>query len=140
VENGKKIMTEYHKNELKQLAKTASAGAYSPYSKFCVGAVVADSDGALHVGCNVENASYGLTSCAERNALAAAMAAGKRELAAILIYVPGKRVFEPCGACRQVMLELMPGSAPVFSLCDVAEKRWTVAELLPDGFVFHVDY
>lgn len=132
-------MTEYHKDELKQLAKTASAGAYSPYSKFRVGAVVADAGGESHVGCNVENASYGLTSCAERNALAAAIAAGKRELIAILIYVPGDRVFEPCGACRQVMLELMPGSAPVYSLCDVAEKRWTVSELLPDGFVFHVD-
>jgi len=129
-------MTEQQKQQMEQLARKASAGAYSPYSKFCVGAAVADSDGALHIGCNVENGSYGLTSCAERNALAAAMAAGKRELTAILIYVPGKRVFEPCGACRQVMLELMPGSAKVYSLCDVAEKRWTVSELLPEGFVF----
>lgn len=132
-------MSDHLKDDLRQLAKKASAGAYSPYSKFRVGAVVLDADGELHVGCNVENGSYSLTSCAERNALAAAMAAGKRHLSAILIYVPGDRVFEPCGACRQVMLELMPGSAPVYSVCDVDEKRWTVGELLPDGFVFHAD-
>lgn len=132
-------MTDDLKVELQQLAKKASAGAYSPYSKFRVGAAVADSDGELHMGCNVENGSYGLTSCAERNALSAAIAAGKRDFTSILIYVPGKRVFEPCGACRQVMLELMPGSAAVFSVCDVAEKRWTVSELLPEGFVFQVD-
>lgn len=132
-------MTHALKDNLLQLAKKASAGAYAPYSTFHVGAAVADSDGGMHMGCNVENGSYGLTSCAERNALSAAVAAGKRQLTSILIYVPGDRVFEPCGACRQVMLELMPGSASVFSVCDIAEKRWTVSELLPEGFVFHVD-
>lgn len=127
---------------LKQLlskAGAASAGAYAPYSKFRVGAAVLGADGNIHVGCNVENASYGLTSCAERNALAAAMAAGTRDLTAILVYVPGERLFEPCGACRQVMLELMPSSAPVYSVSDTDQRRWTVGDLLPEPFIFHAD-
>ncbi len=132
-------MMETDKIRMLELARSASAGAYSPYSKFKVGAAVLDAAGKVHVGCNVENASYGLTSCAERNALAAAMASGVRDLTAILIYVPGPRLFEPCGACRQVMLELMPASAPVYSTCDVEQKRWTVASLLPEPFVFLSD-
>ncbi len=132
-------MIETDKIKLIEKAKAASAGAYSPYSKFKVGAAVLDADGKVHVGCNVENASYGLTSCAERNALAAAMASGMRDLTAILIYVPGQRLFEPCGACRQVMLELMPASAPVYSISDEDENRWTVADLLPQPFVFRAD-
>jgi cytidine deaminase len=127
-------MVDNDHDRLLQAARVASAGAYSPYSKFQVGAAVLDPSGKVHVGCNVENASYGLTSCAERNALAAAMAAGVRELASILIYVPGTRVFEPCGACRQVMLELMPGLAPVWSFSDTDKRQWTVAELLPEPF------
>lgn len=129
-------MTENHKAALLQAAKKASVGAYSPYSGFRVGAALLDAKGQLHSGCNVENASYGLTSCAERNALATARAAGASEFSAILIYVAGNRVFEPCGACRQVMLELMPGAAPVYSCSDQGEKSWTVGELLPDGFRF----
>jgi len=132
-------MTEADKIRLIEKARAAGAGAYSPYSKFKVGAAVLDADGMVHVGCNVENASYGLTSCAERNALSAAMASGVRELAAILIYVPGQRLFEPCGACRQVMLELMPATAPVYSLCDDVENCWTVGDLLPQPFVFRAD-
>lgn len=129
-------MNEHQKVALLHAAKKASEAAYSPYSGFHVGAAILDADGQLHSGCNVENASYGLTSCAERNALAAARVAGARDCRAILIYVPGDRVFEPCGACRQVMLELMPAGAPVISVCDQGEKQWTVAELLPEGFRF----
>ncbi len=132
-------MTGNEKSSLLELARTASAGAYAPYSGFKVGAAVVDAQGRVHVGCNVENASYGLTSCAERNALAAAMASGVRDLTAILIYVPGQRLFQPCGACRQVMVELMPASASVYSLCDEDENRWTVADLLPQPFVFRAD-
>ncbi len=132
-------MSDADRKRLLASARKAGAGAYSPYSKYCVGAAVLDAAGNIHVGCNVENASFGLTSCAERNAIAAAIAAGERELMAILIYVPGSRLFEPCGACRQVMLELMPGSAPVWSVCEVDERRWTVAELLPQPFVFRAD-
>ena len=121
---------------LLQMAKKAAKGAYSPYSKFKVGAAVIDDHGQIHVGCNVENASYGLTSCAERNALAAALAAGVRDFSALMIYVQGSRLFEPCGACRQVMLELMPPESAVYSASDVEQKRWTVGGLLPEPFVF----
>lgn len=129
-------MTVNRKADLLRAAKAASEGAYSPYSGFRVGAALLDAEGRLHSGCNVENASYGLTSCAERNALAAARAAGADAFSAILIYVPGGRVFEPCGACRQVMLELMPGEATVISVSDQGEKQWTVDALLPEGFRF----
>jgi cytidine deaminase len=117
-------------------AQTASARAYAPYSGFRVGAALLDAQGNVHLGCNVENASYGLTSCAERNALAAARAVGVDKFQAILIYVPGEKVFEPCGACRQVMLELMPDGAPVYSACDTLRRNWTVGDLLPHAFVF----
>jgi cytidine deaminase len=132
-------MSETVLNELLSKAQAASAAAYSPYSKFRVGAAVLDSEGHIHIGCNVENASYGLTSCAERNALAAAIAAGARDLRSILIYVSGERLFEPCGACRQVMLELMPASAPVYTVSDSDDRRWTVGDLLPEPFVFRAD-
>lgn len=132
-------MIEKDKSRLIEKAKAASARAYSPYSKFKVGAAVLDAEGEVHVGCNVENASYGMTSCAERNALAAAMASGVRDLIAILIYVPGPRLFEPCGACRQVMLELMPATASVFSICDHDENHWTVTDLLPQPFVLRAE-
>jgi cytidine deaminase len=136
------MLTKMDKSERSRLldaARKASAGAYAPYSKFTVGAAVLDSKGSIYPGCNVENASYGLTSCAERNAIAAARAAGAKDLTAILIYVPGDKLFEPCGACRQVMLELLPGEAPVYSESDCEQRRWTVASLLPEPFVFHPD-
>ena len=132
-------MNETLLNLLLPMAEAASARAYTPYSKFHVGAAVLDVDGNIHIGCNVENASFGLTSCAERNALAAARAAGAHDLTAILIYVPGERLFEPCGACRQVMLELMPAAAPVLSVSDKTRRQWTVGELLPEAFVFHTE-
>lgn len=132
-------MDELQRSRLLDAARIASANAYAPYSKFKVGAAVLDSDGQIHSGCNVENASYGLTSCAERNALATARAAGVKEMSAILIYVPGDKLFEPCGACRQVMLELMPGSARVYSASDSEQRRWTVSGLLPEPFRFHPD-
>ena len=127
-------MNESRKTELLMQARKASAGAYAPYSQFKVGAAVLDAEGRVHFGCNVENASYGLTSCAERNALAAARVAGASDIKAIAIYVEGDRLFEPCGACRQVMLELMPSTAPVYSGCEGADRSWTVGELLPEPF------
>jgi len=132
-------MDKIQRSRLLDAARAASANAYAPYSKFKVGAAVLDSNGQIHSGCNVENASYGLTSCAERNAIATARAAGVREMSAILIYVQGDKLFEPCGACRQVMLELMPGSARVYSETEREQRRWTVSDLLPEPFVFHSD-
>jgi cytidine deaminase len=115
----------------------ASEHAYSPYSKVKVGACVLDDQGNMYSGCNVENASYGLTQCAERNALAHAINEGMRpgEAHTLLIYAEGFEVLAPCGACRQVMGELLAANAAVISCVSGAEpKNWTVGELLPDPF------
>jgi len=120
---------------MKSEARKASRVAYAPYSRFRVGAAVAGSNGMIISGCNVENASFGLTLCAERNAIAAAVAAGIKEIRSVLIYVSGARAASPCGACRQVILELMDPAARIISCCDSADVReWTVAEILPDPF------
>lgn len=119
-------------------ALKASERAYSPYSKVKVGACVVDENGRLHSGCNVENASYGLTQCAERNALANAINAGMQPGSAqkLLIFATGFEVLAPCGACRQVMSELMAADAIVISSISESDfKSWTVGDLLPEPFV-----
>jgi cytidine deaminase len=110
--------------------------AYAPYSRFRVGAVVRDASGAVFGGCNVENASYGLTVCAERNAIFAAVAAGAhRPLVALALSCldaePGPGGCMPCGACCQVMLEHLAPEAPVV-VDGVGQFR--MADLLPHGF------
>ena len=92
--------------ELLNIAAQASQEAYAPYSKFHVGAALLTENGAVFTGCNVENASYGLTLCAERVAIFKAISAGVRSFQAIAISVPGGG--SPCGACRQVMNEFNP--------------------------------
>jgi cytidine deaminase len=119
-------------------ARSASDNAHSPYSGAKVGACVVDDDGNVYSGCNVENASFGLTQCAERNALAAAIAAGMRPGAAhtLLIYATGFESLAPCGACRQVMSELLADDAMVISCHSETDYRsWSIAELLPDPFI-----
>ena len=118
-------------------ARLAAENAYAPYSKFRVGAAVLGGSGAVYRGANVENASFGLTLCAERAALAAARAAGEGTITALAVACvdaphdapPEQRM--PCGACRQWMLELAP-EAVVFILG--VEGAFSVAELLPVGF------
>ena len=125
--------------QLKTLAVEASLNAYSPYSEFSVGAAVMDSAGNSFSGCNVENASYGMTQCAERNAIAAAIAGGSvvGSLTSMVIYVAGNIAHPPCGACRQVMQELMAEESEVISCCDGdAIRVWAPSEYLPDHFVF----
>jgi len=119
-------------------ARSASDNAYSPYSGARVGACVMDDHGNVYSGCNVENASYGLTQCAERNALAAAISAGMKAGTAhtLLIYATGFEALAPCGACRQVMSELLADDALVVSCHSETEYRsWSIAELLPDPFI-----
>jgi cytidine deaminase len=91
-------------NALLVAARDVRRHAHAPYSRFSVGAAVLDERGRIHVGCNVENASYGLTVCAERNAVAAAVAAGARHIRAVVVVT--STVASPCGACRQVLAEL----------------------------------
>lgn len=119
-------------------AHAASENAYSPYSGARVGACVLDESGNVYSGCNVENASYGLTQCAERNALAAAVNAGMKPGTAhtMLIFATGFEVLAPCGACRQVMSELMADDAVVISCHSETEfLSWSIGDLLPDSFV-----
>ncbi len=128
-------------SKLYSAAHQASEQAYSPYSGAKVGASVLDNEGNIHTGCNVESASYGLTQCAERNALAAAVNAGMKAGNAntILIYATGFDVLAPCGACRQVMSELMADKALVISCRSETEYRsWSIEELLPDPFILSV--
>lgn len=119
-------------------AMAASDNAYSPYSGVRVGASVLDEQGEVYSGCNVENASYGLTQCAERNALAAAINAGVKPGSAqtLLIYATGFKVLAPCGACRQVMSELLANDAVIISCQSETDfHSWSIEELLPNSFV-----
>jgi cytidine deaminase len=125
-------------SELFESAKTASERAYSPYSGAKVGASLLDENGQVFSGCNVENASYGLTQCAERNALAAAIHAGMKPGSAhtILIYATGFEVLAPCGACRQVISELMADDAVIISCHSESDYHsWSIGELLPEPFI-----
>ena len=130
--------TEKAVAELYALARSASDNAYSPYSGVKVGACVVDESGKVYSGCNVENSSYGLTQCAERNALAAAIAEGMQPGTAhtLLIYATGFETLAPCGACRQVMSELLADDALVISCHSETDYRsWSIAELLPYPFI-----
>lgn len=111
----------------------AAAGAYAPYSGYAVGAAVLTADGRVFRGANVENASYGLTCCAERVALFKAVTEGAREIDAVAVVARGAFPF-PCGACRQVLQELAPGARVLVSDGRRVETRM-VGDLLPDPFV-----
>ena len=118
-------------------ARDASAHAYAPYSRFHVGAAVLAEDGRIFTAANVENASYGLTSCAERNAIFAAVSAGARSIVAVAIHTPTAQPASPCGACRQVIYEFGP-HAMVLSGCNGEDRGyWSIDELLPGAFGPH---
>lgn len=119
---------------LEQTAQRAAAHAYAPYSKFPVGAAVIAADGTQYAGCNVENASFGLTNCAERTAVFKAVAAGQRQISCIAIYTPTPEPTAPCGACRQVLREFGP-AMKVISICDSDNRiETTLDALLPHSF------
>jgi cytidine deaminase len=120
--------------QLQQAAKAAAAKAYAPYSGFRVGAAIWTDKG-LFTGANVENASYGLTNCAERTAIFAAAAAGARRLTCVVVYTPTPQPTAPCGACRQVIFEFGGPEARVVSCCDGdAVIDTTCDALLPGAF------
>jgi cytidine deaminase len=118
-------------NELKAAALQARKNAYAPYSKFAVGAAVLTKSGEIFSGCNVENVSLGLTICAERAAVAAAVARGHREFVALAIVTDSKEPAAPCGACRQVLAEFNPAIQMISSTIQGREETWTLADLLP---------
>ena len=116
-------------------AKEAYEKAYAPYSNFRVGSSALTETGLIVSGCNVENASYGLTVCAERNCIAQAVIAGETRIKSIVVYTKQEKLTPPCGACRQVIAEFMPEEAHVVSVNHLGdEKTWTVSQLLPDAF------
>ena len=123
------------RRELVGAAQAARRRAYAPYSGFTVGAAVLTSSGAIYTGCNVENASYGLTMCAERVAIHNAVAAGEREVMAVaIVSEPGAT---PCGACRQVLAEFasQPKALRVVVVDGRGNERpYTLEELLPASF------
>jgi len=108
--------------------------AYVPYSRFAVGAAALAADGRIFRGCNIENASYGLTVCAERTALFKAVSEGARELLAIAVVTGTRDVASPCGACRQVMAELGPEMKVILANLDGSRLVTDVATLLPGAF------
>jgi len=120
--------------ELINLAVAAREFAYAPYSKFFVGAAILGESGKVYSGCNIENASYGLTNCAERVAIANAISQAESSFALLAISVKGGG--SPCGACRQVINEFCPASMRVLMADEngILVKEMSLGELLPDSF------
>ena len=114
-------------------AVAAKASAYAPYSNFRVGAAIETEDGRIFTGCNVENASYGLTMCAERVAAGAAVAAGSTRFVRIVVATDVDPPSAPCGACRQVLHEF-GAEAAVVSVGPNGDRQWRLSELLPAAF------
>jgi cytidine deaminase len=114
-------------------ARAVQGRAYAPYSRFRVGAAVEAEDGRVFSGCNVENASYGLTICAERAAVVQAVAAGVTRLRRVVIVTDTEPPAAPCGACRQVLWEFGPDLV-VDAVGPQSRKQWRIWELLPDAF------
>ena len=121
------------KEILLKKAKEASEKAYAPYSGFKVGAALLTKSGKIFTGCNVENASYGLSNCAERTAIFKAVSEGEKDFSEILIYVNDEKMFYPCGACRQVMSEFSEDlKITIVSNSEVVETD--IKKLLPLSF------
>ena len=126
------------KEQLASLAKDAMKKAYSPYSDYKVGAALLCKDGSVYTGCNVENASFSATNCAERTAFFKAVSEGKREFSAIAI-CGGKDgvidgLFPPCGVCRQVMREFCEDDFEIYLITRDSIETYTLGELLPVSF------
>ncbi len=125
--------------ELLRIAADTAKQAYAPYSKFHVGSALETDDGTVFSGCNVENASYGLTICGERNAIFSMVAAGRQKIVQIAIVAGGDTPPYPCGACRQVINEFADPECPVYvaptNRIDAYETM-SLGELLPKSFKF----
>ncbi len=132
-------MTEIPWRELVLAAKAARRRAHAPYSRYLVGAAVLADDGRVYAGCNVENATYGATICAERTAVTKMVSEGGRRVVAVVVVTEGERPASPCGVCRQVLCEFA-GDVPVRMVAlgprgrVVATRDASLDALLPDAF------
>lgn len=120
-------------DSLIQAAREAQSHAYAPYSSFRVGAALEAADGEVYTGCNVESASYGLTICAERAAVALAVGRGARQFRRVVVVSDSDPPASPCGACRQVLAEFGL-DLEVEAVGPSSRRRWRLADLLPDAF------
>lgn len=120
--------------ELIEISKEAQEFAYAPYSKFKVGAALLCRDGSVYTGCNIENATYGATNCAERTAVFKAVSEGKRDFTAIAITSSGKGLTFPCGICRQVLSEFSPEIKVILEDEKGELHTFMLSELLPHSF------
>ncbi len=133
------MSSEFEEKTVKSLmacARQVAANAYCPYSDYPVGAAMLGDHGQIYTGCNVENASYGLSICAERNAVFSAVAGGCRNFKALALAGGSRGAATPCGACRQVLAEFCPPEMPVFyaDLNDGEISEISLGELLPLAF------
>lgn len=131
-------LAQQHADALFAAARRAQTFAYAPYSNFAVGAAALLSDGAIYPGCNVENASFGMTVCAERVALFAAVSVGRLDIAAIAVVTGASSLCKPCGACRQVIAEFSKADNPIIILSACAGDETgmePITTLLPDNFI-----
>lgn len=124
---------------LVEAAKRAQQHAYCPYSGFAVGAALLVGDGTVVTGCNMENRSYGLTICAERTAVAAANAAGHRDLQALVVVAPASPAARPCGQCLDTLAEFNPHIPILLVAEDGSREELLLSDLLPQPFSFPVD-
>ncbi|MDD4145783.1 MAG: cytidine deaminase [Clostridia bacterium] len=123
-------------DELIAAAKRVRANAYAPYSHFQVGAALLGSDGRIYTGCNVENASYGLSVCAERTAVFQAVSQGLTSFQALALVADSEEPVSPCGACRQILAEFSPEMPVLMVNLKGKIVRSTVEKLLPSSFTF----
>ena len=128
-------MVDTEISQIIEEAEEAAGNAYVPYSHFRVGAALLTNDGQMYKGCNIENASFGLTNCAERTAIFKAVSEGHRDFEMIVVYGDTEQPISPCGACRQVMAEFFKQDSKVILIAeDKSTVVMTVGELLPYSF------